>query len=150
MCLGEFQQGPGIGVYLRPPKPTQRLLLPDPCPVTRPCSGPLPAQRPTLPGCVGRPWGQATRAAARERPDLCARVRLGRRQRHLKPLLVNSNSEVRSYREEVSNCWLTCGKIRTKPRGPFVWGSSGARRGPVARWEVAHPGRPSLMKPHES
>lgn len=42
------------------------------------------------------------------------------RQRDQKTLLINSNSKVFSYQEEVSNCSLTCGKICKLLRGPFV------------------------------
>lgn len=99
---------------------------------------PRPAQSPFLPkwqpayldlqvglGDTSHGLSCAARAAPHERPALCAWVCPGRR-RHPKPLLIHSSSEVYSYREEVSNCWLTCGKICKQVRGPFVWGSEGA------------------------
>lgn len=47
------------------------------------------------------------------------------RQWDQKTLLINSNSKVFSYQEEVSNCSLTCGKICKLLRGPFVWDFNG-------------------------
>lgn len=126
---GRIPTGPSCGGIYGSQNPTPWTAHSDACSLTTtPLPGPAQA-----PSWVCR-WALGEQLLVEA---LCREPRQPATSPKLR--LVNSNSEVCSYQEGVSNCWLTCGRICTQWRGLSLWALSGPR--PAGRWSNPSCGR---------